>query len=91
MIYQSDQKHYFEQRNLSMSRKKDDDDEVFRKLVEFDIKMNSHIDNKKKWLVSVSKRAEDHVKVVMNKLDLIKHKDPEEDKDYTQLAKKFQK
>lgn len=48
MIYQSDQKHYFEQRNLSMSRKKDDDDEVFRKLVEFDIKMNSHIDNKKK-------------------------------------------
>ena len=42
-------------------------------------------------LLSISKRAEDHIRVVMDKLDFVKHKDPEDEKDYTQLAKKVSK
>lgn len=90
-MYESDQKHYFEIKNLSMTRKKEDDDEVKRKLEDFDRKMKYHTDNKNKCLLQVSQRAEDHIKTVMSRLDVTKNKDPEEDKDYTELAEKFKK
>ena len=53
--------------------------------------MKYHADNKNKCLLIVSQRAEDHIKDVMSRLDMTKNKDPEEDKDYTELAEKFKK
>ena len=70
---------------------KEDDDEVIKKLEDFDRKMKFHAENKNKWLLMVSQRAEDHIKDVMSRLDVTKNKDPEEDKDYTELAEKFKK
>lgn len=36
MVFQNDQKHYFEQRNMSMTRKREEDDEVNKALFKFE-------------------------------------------------------
>lgn len=86
-IYENDQKHYMQQRNMSLTRKKDDDDEVLKKLIEFDVKMNSHKLNKIKKIKDMTQFAERHSKAVSQKLEVIKSKRSEEEFDYTYLAK----
>jgi hypothetical protein len=36
IVFQNDQKHYYEQRNMSMTRKREEDDEVDKALVRFE-------------------------------------------------------
>ena len=41
MVYENDQKHYFEIRNMSLTRKLEEDDEVNKALEEFEEKMEN--------------------------------------------------
>jgi len=90
-VFDNDQKHYFAQRNLSVTRQKEDDEEVKRKLEEFERSMISHEQNKQTQLKSAQQRAESHIQHVMEKLDQIKHRQPEDEMDYNELAKTFKK
>jgi hypothetical protein len=90
-MYEEDQKKYFEQRNMSVTRKKQEDEEVESKLREFDRSMEVRKINKENGLMSISKKAESHMNKVMDRLDQIKSKNPEDEMDYNELAKTFKK
>lgn len=91
MMYERDQNRYREIMNLSLTRTKEHNDEVRIKLEDFDRKMVASTTQKQNKMKEVSKFATEHVKHVMDKLDVIKNKNPEEEMDYTLLASKFQK
>lgn len=74
-----------------MTRQREDDLEVSKKLEEFERSMIMHEQNKQLQLSKASQRAESHISHVMEKLERIKTQNPEEDKDYTELAKMFKK
>lgn len=72
-MYENDQKSYFDKRNLSLTRQRDEDEEVSKALEEFERNMNIHTQNKQNRLRSTAQRAEDHINLVMQKLEDKKH------------------
>lgn len=87
--YENDQKNYFAQRNLSHTRKIKEDEEVEKKLKDFEKKMEEHTEIKIKALNDTKHRAEEHCNAVMQKLMRIRNTSPD-DEDYTSIAKSFQ-
>ena len=91
LIYERDQRKYFDQRNLSVVRRKQDDEEVEAKLRKFEQSMEIRAKNKEENLDDIKKKAKNHMDQVMTKLDSVKNKSPEEEMDYNELAKTFKK
>jgi len=73
-LYKSDQRHYSEIRNMSMTQKREDDKDVAKALKIFEEKMVKREENREKILQETSQRAEEHINFVMEKLDKIKNK-----------------
>lgn len=81
LVYENDQKHYFEIRNKSLTRKLEEDDEVNKALEEFENKMEKRHQNKVNTLNETSLRAEKHINYVMKKLENVKQKKEFDDTD----------
>lgn len=74
LVYDNDQKHYFDKRHMSMTRKKEEDVEVNTALTKFEKTMMQCSLNKENVLKEKAHRAEEHIKIVMTKLDQMKNK-----------------
>ena len=74
MVFQNDQKHYFEQRNMSMTRKREEDDEVNKALVKFEEHMRKCSENRQNELNKISNLAHEHIEKVVDRMESVKSK-----------------
>lgn len=73
LLYERDQKEYFERRNLSMTRKKEEDQEVSKALEDFERNMTQHQQNKQHILKKTAEKAQKHIEYVNFKCSSNKH------------------
>jgi hypothetical protein len=73
LVYENDQKYFFNTRHMSMTKKREEDDEVNSALEKFERTMIQRSINKENTLKSVKQKAEEHIKFVMSKLDHFKN------------------
>lgn len=79
-----------DQSSLSVPRKIENE-EVKKRLEDFEKFMVKREQNKLNKLEAIKGNAKKHIDRVMEKLEEIKQRDPEEEKDYNELAKKFKR
>ena len=72
-MYENDQKSYFDKRNLSLTRQREEDEKLTKALEDFERNMNIHTLNKQNQLRQTAQRAGEHINVVMQKLEAKKH------------------